>query len=273
MEFDKDDDQNPSMRGTKKKPIFAGNHQGNNDYDDENDEDDEESDYMEGIERVVYYDDLDQKYKGPNINYVGKIKALSKERQDHLKDLDYFSDEEPGLTNAVGNRGAKKTPKPNKFLHQQEEDRLARDAQKKDKHLYPKEKFTDFKTGKDEPSNHDRVPYSHVDLIFNHKNIWANLQNHHPSCIEYHLHNNRQWLPLISDTGILNTLISGLQNLIQKESKEIISPTLIESQANGIYLKPFMPFYDPKGMEPPMNNQQVTKQEAYILKEVETAIK
>jgi hypothetical protein len=49
---------------------------------------------MEGIERVVYYDDLDQKYKGPNINYVGKIKALSKERQDHLKDLDYFSDEE-----------------------------------------------------------------------------------------------------------------------------------------------------------------------------------
>jgi hypothetical protein len=35
---------------------------------------------MEGIERVVYYDDLDQKYKGPNINYVGKIKALSKER-------------------------------------------------------------------------------------------------------------------------------------------------------------------------------------------------
>jgi hypothetical protein len=80
MEFDKDDDQNPSMRGTKKKTIFAGNHQGNNDYDDENDEDDEESDYMEGIERVVYYDDLDQKYKGPNINYVGKIKALSKER-------------------------------------------------------------------------------------------------------------------------------------------------------------------------------------------------
>jgi hypothetical protein len=82
------------MRGTMKKPIFAGNHQGNNDYDDENDGDGSESDYMEGIERVVYYDDLDQKYKGPNINYVGKIKALSKERQDHLKDLDYFSDEE-----------------------------------------------------------------------------------------------------------------------------------------------------------------------------------
>jgi hypothetical protein len=49
---------------------------------------------MEGIECIVYYEDLDQKYKGPNINYVGKIKALSKERQEQLKDLDYFSDEE-----------------------------------------------------------------------------------------------------------------------------------------------------------------------------------
>lgn len=34
-----------------------------------------------------------------------------------------------------------------------------------------------------------------------------------------------------------------------------------------------MPFYDPKGMEPPMNAMQVTKQEAKILKEVEIAIK
>lgn len=238
-----------------KKQIFAGNHQGNNDYDDENDEDGSESDYMEGIERVIYYDDLDQKYKGPNINYVGKIKALSKERQDHLKDLDYFSDDEQGLTNAVGNRGGQKNRKPNKFLDQQEKDRAAKDAQKKDKHLYPKEKFKDFKTGLEEPSNRHRVPYSHVDLIFNHKNVWANLQNEHPSCIEYHIHNNRQWLPLISDTGILNTLISGLQNLLQQQSNEIRSPTLIESRANGHYLKPFMPFYDPKGMEPPINNQ------------------
>ena len=116
MEFDKDEDHNPSMRGTLKKGTFAGNHQGNNDYDDEDGEDDSNSDFMEGIDRVVYYEDLDQKYKGPNINYVGKIKALSKERQDQLKDLDYFSDEEQGLTNAVGNKGGQKNRKPNKFL-------------------------------------------------------------------------------------------------------------------------------------------------------------
>ncbi len=94
MEFDEDEDQKASIKGGQKKPVFAANHQGRNDYDDEDDEDESNSDFMEGIERVVYYDDLDQKYKGPNINYVGKIKALSKEKQDHLKDLDYFSDEE-----------------------------------------------------------------------------------------------------------------------------------------------------------------------------------
>jgi hypothetical protein len=30
-----------------KKPVFAGNHQGNNDYDDENDGDGSESDYKQ----------------------------------------------------------------------------------------------------------------------------------------------------------------------------------------------------------------------------------
>lgn len=39
-------------------------------------------------------EDLDQKYKGANINHVGKIKALSKEKQMRLKKLDYFSDED-----------------------------------------------------------------------------------------------------------------------------------------------------------------------------------
>jgi hypothetical protein len=50
-------------------------------------------------------------------------------------------------------------------------------------------------------------------------------------------------------------------------------PSLVESRSQGHYLKPFMPFYDPKGMEPPILNQQVIKQEAYIMKEVEIAIK
>lgn len=46
MEFDEDEDQKASIRGGQRKTIFAGNHQGMNDYDDENDEDDSGSDFM-----------------------------------------------------------------------------------------------------------------------------------------------------------------------------------------------------------------------------------
>lgn len=49
---------------------------------------------MQRLDRVINYEDLGQRLKGgANINYVGKIKALSRERQDQLKELDYFSDE------------------------------------------------------------------------------------------------------------------------------------------------------------------------------------
>ena len=69
---------------------------------------------------MIYYDDLDQKYKGNNINFVGKIKALSKEKQQQLKDLDYFSDEDkfpqrPSIANHVHFGKAKKA---NKFLEE-----------------------------------------------------------------------------------------------------------------------------------------------------------
>jgi len=33
------------------------------------------------------------------------------------------------------------------------------------------------------------LPYVKIDIIFNHKNVWANLQNPNPSRIYYHLHN------------------------------------------------------------------------------------
>ena len=38
-------------------------------------------------------------------------------------------------------------------------------------------------------------------------------------------------------------------------------------------MKPFVSFYDPKGMEPPINNQQMQRYEQLIIKEVEIAIK
>jgi centrosomal protein CEP76 len=31
----------------------------------------------------------------------------------------------------------------------------------------------------------DWLPYDSIEIVFNHKNVWANHQNHHPSCISY----------------------------------------------------------------------------------------
>ena len=38
-------------------------------------------------------------------------------------------------------------------------------------------------------------------------------------------------------------------------------------------MKPFVSFYDPKGMEPPINPQQIARYEQTIIKEVEIALK
>ena len=37
---------------------------------------------MDNSDHLIYFDELDQRYKGGDINLVGKIKGLSKEKQD-----------------------------------------------------------------------------------------------------------------------------------------------------------------------------------------------
>jgi hypothetical protein len=76
------------------------------------DEKEDDSDFLDNMEKLIYYDDLDQKYKGMNIDDVGKIKALSKEKQEYLKQLDYVSDDNEDERD-------KKTSK-NKFLAMQD---------------------------------------------------------------------------------------------------------------------------------------------------------
>ena len=71
------------------------------------DDKESDSDFMDDMAKLVYFEDLDQKYKGNNIDFVGKIQGLSKEKQEYLKNLDYFSDEEDNQ---------KDVRKPNKFL-------------------------------------------------------------------------------------------------------------------------------------------------------------
>ena len=75
MEFDSNEADCVAPQARGRRTLYAANHQGNADYDEEEDESEEGSDFMQGIEKVVYYEDLDQKYKGANINYIGKIKG------------------------------------------------------------------------------------------------------------------------------------------------------------------------------------------------------
>jgi hypothetical protein len=82
-----------------------------------------------------------------------------------LKGLDYFSDEDEY-------QKEKKQHK-NKFLEKQDKARIDNEMKRRDKHLLPVENFY-IKNDK-KPLEKVPLPYSHIDLIFNHKNIWANL--------------------------------------------------------------------------------------------------
>jgi len=93
-----------------------------------------------------------------------------------LKQLDYASDEDE--------KNLKK--KGNKFFADQMYEKEQREKKRTDKHILPVENFYD-KIGK--KLDHTFLPYVNIDIIFNHKNIWANLQNPNPARIYYHLHN------------------------------------------------------------------------------------
>lgn len=124
------------------------------------------------------------------------------------------------------------------------------------------------------------LPYGQVDLVMNHKNVWANLQNQNPASIYYHLHDERQWLPLIADPALPHAHLLAAAKPSENKEEEKKKPKkqdpkiqLLDCRMRGDYTKPFMSFYDPKGLEPPHGAMQVAKIESNILKEVEIAIK
>lgn len=41
------------------------------------------------------------------------------------------------------------------------------------------------------------LPYSSIEVVFNDKQLWGNLQNHHPACISYDLEKNTEWKPFL----------------------------------------------------------------------------
>lgn len=113
----------------------------------------------------------------------------------HLKDLDYAnSDDEE--------EGGSKDKKANKFFQQEEAKRKERERMKEDKHLLGEDRF--YKGGK--KVNMITLPFATIDLVFNQKNIWGNMQNSDPTKIYYHLHNEQLWLPLITDLDLKHPL-------------------------------------------------------------------
>jgi len=186
--------------------------------------------------------------------------------------------------------------KSNKFFAAKAEERERNERQRPDKHLLPVEKkeFRDPKTGKQVEDEWGKLPFQTIDIIFNHKNIWSNLQNPNPAAILYHIHDNTKWLPYVFEPLVKHPKIiedekneknEGEGTAIAKGDEEEIKKAkaskggklddkrLLTMKDYGDYMRPFMSFYDPKALEPPMTGKQVDKVEAKIFKEVEIAIK
>jgi len=131
------------------------------------------------------------------------------------------------------------------------------------------------------------LPFHTIDIIFNHKNIWANLQNPNPANIYYHIHDNTKWLPLITDPYDKHPLIIESEkddngadevnekkdDVPKKKDKAGEDTKMLTMKDTGDYMKPFLPFFDAKSLEPPLTVKMVEKIEAKIFKEVEIALK
>ena len=182
---DDDDDEDDDGNDSELEALGA---------DDENKKDDEDSDeeYAQDVnfidldDIIVKYGDLDQELKGYDPYTVGKVMSVGEKYQSGLKERE-FIDEEPEEDDA-------ETASPENaggggFLAQQRAEMEKKKASRDDKHLLPHDKWVPPK----------ECDYGHIDLIFNSKNIWANLQHHDPCRIYYHLHDDTQWLPFVAD--------------------------------------------------------------------------
>ncbi|KAL7068197.1 C2 domain-containing protein [Cryptosporidium serpentis] len=77
------------------------------------------------------------------------------------------------------------------------------------------------------------VPYSSIEIIFNHRQVWGNLGNHHPALISYDLNNSYRWRAFCGskpDTIFSNLIIEPpLQGRAIQKLEERINEVLEES--------------------------------------------
>ncbi|KAH8742154.1 c2 containing protein [Cryptosporidium ryanae] len=80
------------------------------------------------------------------------------------------------------------------------------------------------------------VPYSTIELVFNHRQIWGNLGNHHPAVISYDLENPYKWRSFCGSKpdGIFNDLI--IEPPLQGRAVEKIEDAIAVSLEENIVL-------------------------------------
>ena len=150
---------------------------------------------------VLNHYDLGQEMKGNRLEWIGRKQALGRDEQDELDKRRY------GILTESEDDQDQPTVTAN-FYDMQDKEFHERQRQAPDKHLLPKDDFYEClpreeidrkKKRNEKPLPIEKLPYGQIDVIFNHKNIWGNLQNEDPVHIKYELHNEAQWLPFVRD--------------------------------------------------------------------------
>lgn len=139
--------------------------------------------------------------------------------------------------------------------------------------------------------------YSEIHLIFNHKNVWANLQNTDPVKIRYELHDDTQWLPYVRDDTYPHRwdleadlikfkqwqkFVEREKNGGEKEDEEEeeegseklnIQFEKVDFRYKGEFMQAFQAFYGPKEKANPLTSTEIVSKETILMNEIEDAIK
>lgn len=159
--------------------------------------------------------------------------------------------------------------------------------------MLPVQKFQGV--GKNEPE--PECEYGELDLIINHKNVWANLQNADPLKIKYEIHDDCQWLPYVRDDLYPHrwdgdeelTQFKKWQMYVEREKSggpigsldiddtdpdwRAMRLAQVDYRIKGEYLQQFQPFYGPKERLGPLSKTEIAAKEKQLSDEIEAAIK
>ena len=223
--------------------------------------------------------------KGYRIEQIGETDALGIDKQNSLDKRENIDEE--GSEDEDAGDGA-----PTNFFAKQRAEMQRQENLRDDKHLLPA--TLKVPRGQQAPS----CDYGEIHLIFNHKNIWANLQNADPLKIKYEIHNDNQWLPFVRDNSYPHRWDDEEELLMFKRWLKFVEcertgekmgniadedkndPNRlkfklqnIDYRIKGEYMQPFQPFFGPKERVDPIGKQEIESIQKIMLDEIESVIK